>query len=291
VTCAEQLLPRLESRIDSDDRCDVLSGAAGCIEALRVFDAVHPSSVARRLAIQCGERLLAKRQPQRVGQAWLTLPRVDRALAGFSHGAAGIGWALLGLAAMTGREDFAAAAWDAYAYENDLRHAYGGIWPDLREGADPTPLLRADGRPAAMQTTTWCHGAPGIGLSRLRALRYRTHADDVRDIELAVEQTCATGFISGQHCLCHGDLGTLELLREASVALGRDEWHARLEAQICTTVGSLDAHGGICATPSDTETPGLMVGLAGIGYGLLRHANPALVPNVLVAEGPTRVRR
>ena len=250
-----------------------------------------PSSLARRLAIQCGERLLAKRQPQRVGHAWLSVARIDRALAGFSHGAAGIGWALLGLADMTGREDFAAAAWEAFAYENDLRDAYGGYWPDLREGSNEASSLHAAGRSAALHTTTWCHGAPGIGLSRLRALRFRTHADDVRDIELAVEHTCATAFVSGQHCLCHGDLGSLELLREASAALGRREWHARLEAQLCMTLGSLDAYGGICATPSDTETPGLMVGLAGIGYGLLRQANPGLVPNVLIAEGPARVRR
>jgi hypothetical protein len=39
------------------------------------------------------------------------------------------------------------------------------------------------------------------------------------------------------------------------------------------------------------ETPGLMTGLAGIGYGLLRLAVPTRVPSVLVLEGPVRSSR
>jgi lantibiotic modifying enzyme len=36
----------------------------------------------------------------------------------------------------------------------------------------------------------------------------------------------------------------------------------------------------------EVESPGLMTGLAGIGYGLLRVAAPARVPSVLTLEGP-----
>jgi Lanthionine synthetase C-like protein len=35
------------------------------------------------------------------------------------------------------------------------------------------------------------------------------------------------------------------------------------------------------------ESPGLMTGLAGIGYGLLRLAEPTRVPSVLVLTPPT----
>ena len=34
------------------------------------------------------------------------------------------------------------------------------------------------------------------------------------------------------------------------------------------------------------ESPGLMTGLAGIGYGLLRLAEPTRMPSVLVLEPP-----
>lgn len=38
--------------------------------------------------------------------------------------------------------------------------------------------------------------------------------------------------------------------------------------------------------PFNVETPGLMTGLAGIGYGLLRLADPQNVPSVLLLELP-----
>ena len=44
--------------------------------------------------------------------------------------------------------------------------------------------------------------------------------------------------------------------------------------------------GWVCGTPSPAETPGLMIGLAGIGYNLLRFADPAAVPSLLLAEPP-----
>lgn len=44
--------------------------------------------------------------------------------------------------------------------------------------------------------------------------------------------------------------------------------------------------GFVCGTPLHVESPGLMTGLAGIGYALLRLALPHKVPNILTLEGP-----
>jgi hypothetical protein len=49
---------------------------------------------------------------------------------------------------------------------------------------------------------------------------------------------------------------------------------------------SIRREGWLCGNPSGVESPGLMTGLAGIGYGLLRLAEPARVPAVLVLEPP-----
>jgi lantibiotic modifying enzyme len=38
--------------------------------------------------------------------------------------------------------------------------------------------------------------------------------------------------------------------------------------------------------PRGAEPPGLMIGLAGVGYGLLRLAAPERVPAVLLLAGP-----
>src|SRR6185436_18435821 len=76
---------------------DVIGGAAGTVGCLM---AVHgatglaePLAVARR----GGELLLATAQPAGDGLAWPTFTGSSQPLVGFSHGAGGVGWALLRL--------------------------------------------------------------------------------------------------------------------------------------------------------------------------------------------------
>ena len=98
------------------------------------------------------------------------------------------------------------------------------------------------------------------------------------EIQAAVHSTREEGF--GQsHCLCHGDLGNLELLRKAGEADEADRLAARILIRI-------EQEGPRCGASTDNEIPGLMTGLAGIGYGLLRAAALDRVPSVLTLETP-----
>jgi lantibiotic modifying enzyme len=49
---------------------------------------------------------------------------------------------------------------------------------------------------------------------------------------------------------------------------------------------SIEQQGWVTGIPQGVETPGLMVGIAGIGYALLRLAAPEQVPSVLLLEPP-----
>jgi lantibiotic modifying enzyme len=51
-------------------------------------------------------------------------------------------------------------------------------------------------------------------------------------------------------------------------------------------LGSIETNGWRSGVPFAVETPGLMAGLAGIGYGMLRLAEPRYVPSVLTLEPP-----
>jgi len=51
-------------------------------------------------------------------------------------------------------------------------------------------------------------------------------------------------------------------------------------------LGSIDTSGWRSGVPFGVETPGLMAGLAGIGYGMLRLAEPDSVPSNLTLEPP-----
>ena len=65
---------------------------------------------------------------------------------------------------------------------------------------------------------------------------------------------------------------------QAGQALKHERWHVeayRLASPIVESVGGKEY---LCGTPLGVDSPGLMTGLAGIGYGLLRLAEPARVP-------------
>ncbi len=133
--------------------------------------------------------------------------------------------------------------------------------------------------------TAWCHGAPGIGLARLRCLQHLDDAAIRAEINTALQTTLDQGF-GHNHSLCHGDLGNLELLLQASLTLDDPQWKTQVDRLAAIILESIDKHGWLCGVPLGVETPGLMTGLAGIGYGLLRLAAPERVPSVLVLEHP-----
>jgi lantibiotic modifying enzyme len=133
--------------------------------------------------------------------------------------------------------------------------------------------------------TAWCHGAPGIGLARLCLLPPGGDSGIRAEIDAALRTTLASGF-GRNHSLCHGDLGNLELLLQASETLGDPRGQARTYRLAAVLLEGMEREGWRCGNPLGVETPGLMTGLAGIGYELLRLAAPSRVPSVLVLAPP-----
>jgi lantibiotic modifying enzyme len=255
--------------IANDADLDVMDGAAGCALSLGALATVRPTSALHELLRLCGERLRATAQPMAVGCGW---PSADGPpLTGLSHGAAGIAWALQTIADATGSPDLAQLAAAALSYERTRFVAERGNWLDLR--ADPPRFM-----------TAWCHGAAGIGLSRLQLPASSSDPQLRAEIAAAVSTTLREGW-GRSHTLCHGDLGNLELLLQAGARDMLPDWQTtvyRLAARVLAD----EPRGWQCGLSVALETPGLMVGLAGIGYGLLRLAAPATVPAVLTFDPP-----
>jgi lantibiotic modifying enzyme len=202
-----------------------------------------------------------------------------------SHGAAGIAWALLSLAGRTQDGRFRETAQKAIAYERELFSAELGKWPDLRVFPGEPP---SDGRFDYL--TAWCHGSVGIGLARLASLPYLNDSLLRAEIDAALATTRAEGF-GWNHTLCHGDLGNLELLVEAGRVLADPHWQSEADQVASGILATIQRLGWICANPVDVESPGLMTGIAGVGYGLLRLADPDRVPSILLLEPPRKAKR
>ncbi|GAA2898862.1 hypothetical protein GCM10010517_64270 [Streptosporangium fragile] len=287
----EPLLASATASIPQDETLDVVGGAAGAVGVLLAVHEATGLPLARQAVDACADRLVETARPQPQGVAWKVGIPALRPLTGFSHGAAGIGWALARAAAVSGdagaRARYAETARAAFAYERGLFDARIGNWPDYRDL--PGAPSGDDEAPAHMQA--WCHGSPGIGLARADLLRRGT-ADDhaswagelAADLDLALGSFTATRPTQLGHSLCHGELGNLELLTTA-IAAGRTDLTRERDLRLGLVLDQLVA-GPRCGTPAGVPTPGLMSGLAGIGYGLLRHAFPERVPSVLLLEPP-----
>lgn len=265
---------------------DVITGSAGAIPVLLGLARRLERPALAEAAARHGEFLLgaARRGPQ--GWSWRTLDMPCRAdLTGYSHGAAGIGLALLELAAATGDARFREGADEAFRYEAHAFSPQHGNWPDYRVFGDPAA---AAALPVSC-SMAWCHGAPGIGLSRLRAWRLTGDAARLAEARTALATTIGAleaGLASGGYgfSLCHGDAGNAELPLEAAKALGEPPL-----ALVAERVGraGIERHGapGLpwpCGVPNGGETPGLMLGLAGIGNFYLRLYDSARFPSVLL---------
>jgi type 2 lantibiotic biosynthesis protein LanM len=276
---AEELAAgRLTELLEQDESWDVITGSAGCLAVLLALHRATGSERALAGAIRCGERLLAAARPEGDGIGWITPGAVARPLSGFSHGTAGIAWALASLARATGDERFRAAARSALRYERTLFLPAVANWSDLRE------MYQSKADDELM--VAWCHGASGIALARLLTRPLLDDPEIDEEIEIALATTLREGF-GLNHSLCHGDFGNLETVLLAARSPGGERWAAEVDRLAAVLLASVRQDGWLCAVPEGVETPGLMIGLAGIGYGLLRIAAPDRVPSVLALEGPT----
>lgn len=266
---------------------DVTSGSAGAIPALLRLHSSYKQDFLMDLALRHGRRLMDTARKADQGWSWDTLHRPDQpGLTGFSHGTAGIAWALLELHHATGENTFRAAAEQAIRYERHWFNAEQGNWADLRSLFDPT---LGDGKTLTYMLA-WCHGAPGIGLARIRALEitgdgsYREEAEiAVRTTAESLKQSLQTG--QGNFSLCHGLAGNAELLLFAAEALAEPQYKALAEeiGQLGISLYEADRAPWPCGVLGGDETPSLLLGLAGIGWFYLRLYDQT-TPSVLILK-------
>lgn len=301
---AEELLRPIAGKEAQDMGMDVIAGGGGAIPALLAIagpvDAELVTGVARRL----GDHLVTIASRDREGLSWATMRSSSiRNLNGYAHGAAGIGHGLLELYAATGEGQYRYAAEQAFLYERHFFSAHDTNWPDLRhtelgeyqfEGRmeELRERMRA-GNPLPPQPprymSAWCHGAPGIGLSRLRA--YQVLGDELYLDEARAAFANVANSLSDElgmnFSLCHGRGGNAETLMEGARILNEPEL-LRTAHQAALQGIERYENAGIawpCGTMGAVQDPGLLLGESGIGLYLLRLARPE-VPSVLVVSVP-----
>jgi class II lanthipeptide synthase len=278
----------------SDRRHDVVTGSAGTILALLGLATALDEPARLDDAIAVGAELIGAATVTRHGWSWATPDQRRRAhLCGLSHGAAGIGWALLELFAATDDERFRVAAMGAFDYERSWFDADSGTWPDLRVGGQRRGADRAVEPPTF---GSWCSGEGGIALTRLRGIAILGPEANEEDAELALAATrrelarALTDEIDDL-TLCHGAAGAADVLLCGAAALG-GQWREaegvadELGYRVVERYGATNRDWP-CGASGGTS-PSLFRGLSGIGWWLLR-LRDANIPSPLAMPTLTPV--
>jgi type 2 lantibiotic biosynthesis protein LanM len=280
------LVNAVRPKIESDTYADILAGSAGFVMSSLGLHAATGEASVLAAATDAGDHLLETATQMPVGIGWTT-PISKIPLAGLSHGAAGIAMALFELAAVTGNDAYRRGAIASLEYERTVFNEKVGNWRDLREDHELATHATRVGDDTFL--TFWCHGAAGIGLARLRSLAVWSDELSRVEIDAAIRAIFADGFGFG-HSLCHGDLGNLDILQFAADALDDSSLRAAIGRIANCVLESVETEGWLSGLPlNKLQTPGLMLGHAGMGYGLLRLAYPRLVPCVLALDLPRLV--
>ena len=258
---------------------DLISGIAGSIPLLLDVHALYPDDTLLQKAVQMGQLLCDSATKNGPQWSWATVPAA-RHLTGFSHGAAGISAALLRLYSTTGNNDFRTAAQYGLNYEQRHFDQSQQNWPDFREAnGNQFPCSHA-----------WCHGAPGIALSRMAAaadladLQYQQQASTaLRTTAANMDTILREHYHASNYSLCHGLAGNADVLLYS----GQPEYVQM--AQTVGIAGILNYAKPRMPWPSGLnynqyQTPGLMMGLSGTGYFYLRLHNPHKFRTVLLPQ-------
>lgn len=222
-----------------------------------------------------------------------------RGLCGFAHGAAGIGFVFLELGHYFQNDAFFWLAGQAFSYENHFYDHACLNWPDFRNGIynednykiHEKAFLEGDLKffTKHEEMNAWCHGAAGIGLSRLMAFELLRKPTYRIEAENAIKKTTITdikasrpiGFKS--FTLCHGAGGKAELFLEAYRIFGDEKYLSLAETIGRKSLTVRQDMGMYLPGYSVTNMPdlSLFMGNAGIGYFFLRLVDPKNITSIL----------
>jgi hypothetical protein len=284
---------------------DLINGVAGMVLGLlHLHQATREAWILAEIDAGVAH-LLATAYHGKAGLAWQRSYQNTRGLCGFSHGAAGMGFVFGELGRYFGNPAFYWIADQAFLYERQFYDGRAGNWPDYRKGIynpdDERKYQEAfrarnwDFFTQGGDTNFWCHGAAGIGLSRVRAEHLRADPLYAEEVRSAVRKTIRTDVTStrpnGTFTLCHGAGGNAELFLEHYRCTGDAESLAAAETVGRRAVRHGQQHGGYrsgISLAKDQEDASLFLGNAGIGYFYLKLLQPLTTGSVLAPalDGP-----
>ncbi|ANB56360.1 type 2 lantibiotic biosynthesis LanM family protein [Anoxybacillus sp. B7M1] len=247
----------LDKSIDVYSGVDWMHGKSSVIELLMLAYEYNKDEEYLYLATRYAQRVLNE----------IKKTNIISGLGGLSHGYSGLAATFTKIGYLTKREDLLDFGLDMLLKDQQLFDEKVNGWKDLRK-EDMSP------------SHYWCHGSVGIGLSRLKMIKY---LDDgnlglLKDIKLVKNALDKLDKPLNDDCLCHGNMGIADFYLELYLYTNKTEHYEK-----ALSIGQYVLKNKFNIVEFDGFLPvGLFKGLAGIGYEFLRIVNPQNVPSVLI---------
>lgn len=283
-------VPKLEE-ISIDDLLNGISGTA--LALTMIHEKTGEDWILAKIEPMV-ELLIRRAWMGKKGLYWDRNEKEIKGLCGITHGAAGMGHAFTELGYYFKNPAFFELTHQAFAYETDLFSEEEGAWPDMRKGIfnekdleEHVSMLEQDNlafftEPKYMDA--WCHGSPGIGLTRIRAYEILKDPEYLAHYRHAAKRSLKAAENKGRSfTLCHGMFGDLEMLLEGYRVLGEERFldDALVDRAISFWKSGKPFVSGFMALNPPQEGKGMFMGNAGIGYSLLRWSDPNATETVL----------
>jgi hypothetical protein len=276
---------------------DLINGTSGTLLGLIHLHAYTKEKSLLPIIKKYTEHLIEAAHIGLEGLYWDRSSKNIRGLCGFSHGVAGIGYVFLELGKYFKNKNFYWLAEQAFTYENHFYNEETENWPDFRKGHFDNKTFDEhkaeylkDNKTfftTSRNMSAWCHGAPGIGLSRLGAYELLNDKRYEKDIESAIAQThkvtVALENINTPYIVCHGGGGNAMLFLEAYRLFKIDKYIDYAEKVGANGLKSIKEHGEYIPgySMADIEDYSLFMGNAGIGYFYLQLLEPFNTPSIV----------
>ena len=198
-------------------------------------------------------------------------------LAGFAHGYSGVINAYAEAYKITNNKHYLEKVIDLTEIENTYYNNKYKNWRDARQSGENYGMLY------------WCHGAGGIALSRKAAaaipdITAEQRSSMLRDASVFLDTVLAgdSSKTVRNHCMCHGLTGNITILNSLKEVFPdrSQEIEKYTDKTMTELLEKVQKDGFNYQYKSNLESKGLMLGLSGIGYSILRLYNSKL-PDVL----------
>lgn len=244
-------------KIAEDAALDIIGGSAGCLTALITAHKFITPDNFKNLTQSCVVRILQlypqpaiySEQFQGIGHA--------KPSTGFAHGAMGMAFAL---------------------------NRYNALFPSANVVTWIQAALNYQHENFDSDNASWCHGSTGIGLALLDMQKYFPDKISDEQIKIALTQTLKSfkQVNYSAYCLCHGLIGNLDFLYKISQEKPHLFSHQQYLHYAAALVHHIEQHGTAYALQGSNSVVGLMIGLSGVAYQLLRIVDPETVPSILL---------